>query len=67
MIDMYNEAPTMYWYETKHNTEGQYVLSWRLGRQFAGFLKEPEYHTIDRYKLKFVGVGDITYIEELRI
>lgn len=65
MIDMYNEAPIMHWYEVKGNVDGQYVLVWRLGKQFAGFLREPDYETIERYNMIEIGQGDMTYIEGL--
>ena len=66
MFDLHDRTPMLHWYETKQNVEGQYVIVYRLGRQFAGFIKEADYRTVDRYNLKEIGVGDMTYIEELR-
>lgn len=64
MIDLYDRSPTLHWYETKQNVEGQYVLVYRLGRQFAGFIDKPEYRLIDRFNLREVGIGDMRFIEE---
>ena len=67
MFDLHDRTPMLHWYESKQNVEGQYVIVMRLGRWFAGFVSEPDYYVIDRYNLKEIGVGDMRYIEELRV
>lgn len=61
----YAESPLLYWYESKGATTGQYVAVWRIGRQFIGYLYDPPYNVIERYDLRFVGYGDIDFIESL--
>lgn len=66
MFDLHDRDITLHWYESKGSVEGQYVIVFRLGRWFAGFVNEPDYRVIDRYNLREVGIGDMRYIEELK-
>ena len=65
-VDMYNESPHLYWYESRGAPTGQYVAVWRIGRQFLGYLYEPDYQVIDRFDMRFVGYGDMSFIESLK-
>lgn len=63
-LDLYSNSPLMYWYESNQYIDECYVKVWRRGREFIGYLHMPDYSMIEQLDLRYVGFGDMQWIEE---
>lgn len=61
----YDQVPRYLWYAAKGNPPTSIVLWWK-GIKYVGYEEEPEPNILDRYRLTYVGMGDINYIEGVK-
>ena len=62
MTDNYKDIPIYYWYSTRELVESCIKKYYYNGKTYVGYNDEPEPDEIDKYKLTFIGVGDMTMI-----
>lgn len=55
-----------YWYRTKQDTYGEFKAYFYNGVKYLIFSTEPDYSTIDKLNLTYVGKGNIDYVKELK-
>lgn len=58
----YDEVPQFLWYRAYRHTHGHYRTYWVNGKEYISFDEEPTYEEIQRYDLRFLGVGDMSDI-----
>lgn len=61
-VSQYEDVPIYHWYIANKRIEGKYRVFWVNGRQYVGFTEEPSYEDIEKYDLRFSGIGDITTV-----
>lgn len=63
----YKRTPHYHWYTTKERCEGYNKLYYRNGVTFVAFVDEPEEKLLYQWRLTFVGIGDVEYIEGVKV
>lgn len=61
-VNQYEDVPIYHWYRANKRIEGDCMTYWVNGRQYVGYTEEPSYEDIEKYDLRFIGIGDITDI-----
>lgn len=56
-------GPEYYWYRTTQFVDSQYKSFFCKGHHYLLFLTEPDYSTIDKLNLTYVGRGNIDYLK----
>lgn len=61
-MNNYTDVPVYYWYMTREHIPEYDKMYFYKGITYVGFNDEPEYEKIDKCRLTFVGIGDMTVI-----
>lgn len=59
-----NKPPVFHWYISKDRDWDANMTVFNRSDIYSGYYREPDYETIEKHDLRYVGIGDLDWLRQ---